>query len=278
MKLTSLRDGLAVFEQHGAGDVVVLLHPGNMDHRCWDEVAANIAPADQGPRLVAYDRCGYGVSASNRVADDVEDLRTVIETLEVERVFLAGNSAGAGIACQFALRWPDVVAGLLLLAPAVPGAPTPDVATLPVRERHLLELALGEVQPDAAASAELRLWLDGPAANDGRVAGTTRRRTYDLILTHRREGGVEDADDPLSDTWDRLSEIKAPVWIVAGGMDLHFVVDNAKIMAARIVGARSHTWPDAAHLLTMEHPTRVASKIRDLIATANQERRPRDDA
>ncbi len=278
MKLTSVRDGLAVFEHPGAGDVVVLLHPGNMDHRCWDEVAANISPADQGPRLVAYDRRGYGASASDRVPDDVEDLRTLIETLEVERVFLAGNSAGGGIAGQFALRWPDVVAGLLLLAPVVPGAPTPDVATLPVRDRHLLELALGEVEPDAAASAELRLWLDGPAANDGRVGGTTRRKTYDLIVAHRRRGGVEEADGPLSDTWDRLSEIKAPVRIVAGGMDLHFVVDNARIMATRIVGAESQTWPDAAHLLTMEHPTRVASKIRDLIATANQKRRPRRDA
>ena len=274
MKPTSLRDGLAVFEHHGAGDVMVLLHPGNMDHRCWDEVAANILPADHGPRLVAYDRRGYGASATNSVADHVEDLRTVIETLEVERVFLAGNSAGAGIACQSALRWPDVVAGLLLLAPAVPGAPTPDVAALPVRERHFLERALGEVEPDVAASAELRLWLDGPAGNDGRVGGTTRHRTYDLILAHRRRGGVEDADGPLSDTWDRLSEIKAPVRIVAGGMDLHFVVDNAKSMAARIVGARSETWPDAAHLMTMEHPRRVASKIRDLIATANHERRP----
>jgi pimeloyl-ACP methyl ester carboxylesterase len=259
---------LAVFAYEGTGDLVVLLHPGNMDHRCWDGVTASMPSIERRPRLVAYDRRGYGASPSQAEVDEVKDLKSVIDDLQAERVFLVGNSAGAGVACQFALDSPHRVAGLLLLAPAVPGAPTPDLATVPARERQLLEQALRTADPEAGAAAEVRLWLDGAAANDGRVTAVARRRTYELILDQRRWGRVEDADDPLSDTWDRLGDIACPTRIVAGGLDLGFIVENANRMTARIGGARCETWPDAAHLLPLEHPGRVASAIRDLVAGA----------
>lgn len=112
MKPPSIHDGLAVFDHGGTGDVVVLLHPGNMDHRCWDTVVTAspfTMPSTVGaPRLVAYDRRGYGASASlHGAADHVADLKQAVDTLGVGRVFLVGNSPGAGIACQFALHWPD---------------------------------------------------------------------------------------------------------------------------------------------------------------------------
>ncbi len=222
------------------------------------------------PRLVAYDRRGYGASASlHSAADHVADLKQAVDTLGVGRVFLVGNSAGAGIACQFALHWPDDVAGLLLLAPAVPGAPAPEMAAFPPAQRQLIQRALETREAETGASAEVRLWLDGAAANGGRVGGSIRRAAYDLILDNRRQGGIEDANDPPADTWERLDEITAAVRIVAGGMDLDFITHNATTMASRIVGARSETWPDAAHLLPLEHPARVASAIRALIAAAH---------
>lgn len=149
-----------------------------MGHR-GDRVAIHDAVHSRGSATRGVRPSGYGASASlHGAADHVADLKQAVDTLGVGRVFLVGNSAGAGIACQFALHWPDDVAGLLLLAPAVPGAPAPEMAAFPPAQRQLIQRALETREAETGASAEVRLWLDGAAANGGRVGGSIRRAAY----------------------------------------------------------------------------------------------------
>lgn len=93
-----------------AGPTVVLLHEGIADRRGWHRVAELLAPR---VTVVAYDRRGFGespVSASEFT--NAGDLRAVVEREKAERVWLAGASAGGGLALDAALLMPERVAGL----------------------------------------------------------------------------------------------------------------------------------------------------------------------
>src|SRR5260370_31481720 len=96
----------------GDGQVVVLLHEGVSDRRGWREVAQCLAPR---VTAVAYDRRGYGESAvSTAPFTHVEDLLAVLDRQEAGRAWLAGASAGGGLALDAALLAPGRVAGLVL--------------------------------------------------------------------------------------------------------------------------------------------------------------------
>ncbi|MCB0877127.1 MAG: alpha/beta fold hydrolase, partial [Solirubrobacterales bacterium] len=107
----------------GSGPPIVLLHAGVADSRAWTAVAADLA--GRGFDVAAYDRRGFGGTPAAGTPDHVADLGAVITGLDRGPAWLAGNSQGGRIALDLALAEPDLVAGLVLIAPAVSGSPDP---------------------------------------------------------------------------------------------------------------------------------------------------------
>ncbi|MFK2891791.1 alpha/beta hydrolase [Dyella flagellata] len=94
------------YEDTGYGPPVVLLHGYPFDHAMWEEQA--FALASGGCRVISYDRRGFGQSSKpvdgynfNRFADD---LKAVLETLDLHDVTLVGFSMGAGEAVRYMSR------------------------------------------------------------------------------------------------------------------------------------------------------------------------------
>jgi len=75
-------------------------------------------------QLISYDQRGFGeTEPSPGRYSSVDDLGALLDQESSERVVLVGNSMGGRIALDAALAMPDRVAALVLLAPAVSGAP-----------------------------------------------------------------------------------------------------------------------------------------------------------
>src|SRR5580658_345858 len=103
------------------GPAVVFLHAGVCDRRSWAPVCELLA-ADAA--LVAYDRRGFGETTTDDEGfSHLDDLLSVVEALGVAPVWLVGNSMGGGLAIDATIAHPSVVAGLVLIAPAVSGYP-----------------------------------------------------------------------------------------------------------------------------------------------------------
>jgi pimeloyl-ACP methyl ester carboxylesterase len=239
----------------GEGMPVVLLHAGVADRRVWYDVAPRLdAP------VVAYDRRGFGdTPPSPQPFTHVDDLLAVLDATMDGPAWLVGNSQGGRIALDAALSAPERVAGMVLISPAVSGAPEegeldPDTARLDAA----LEAA---ADPDEVLRLETWLWLDGPAGPEGRVGGPARELALDMNRRILGNEASEDAGAADVDAWSRLEEIRAPVTVAWGELDVPVIVDECRALAERIPGARSHELPGVAHLPSLERPEELAALI-----------------
>jgi len=86
------------YEDHGAGQPVVLIHGYPLDGSSWEK--QTIALLAAGYRVITYDRRGFGKSSQPTAGYDYDtfagDLNTVLNTLDLTEVVLVGFSMGTG--------------------------------------------------------------------------------------------------------------------------------------------------------------------------------------
>ena len=107
----------------GTGSPTVVLENGfGEDTPSWAWIVKDIAP---GTRVCVYDRAGQGWSESAAGPQDgvqlAADLHTLLERAAVPGPYvLAGHSVGGTYALTFAARYPQQVAGMVLLDSSTP--------------------------------------------------------------------------------------------------------------------------------------------------------------
>jgi non-heme chloroperoxidase len=86
------------YEDHGAGQPVVLIHGYPLSGRAWDKQVPVLL--EDGRRVISYDRRGFGKSSQPVTGYDYDtfasDLQTLLETLDLRDVVLVGHSMGTG--------------------------------------------------------------------------------------------------------------------------------------------------------------------------------------
>lgn len=220
-------------------------------------------------QLITYDRPGYGGSdrlAGRRVMDVAEDVRTIADSLGLERFAVVGRSGGAPHALACAALMPDRVtrtAALVSLAPR-------DAEGLDWFEgmaaSNVLAYTTAAADPDGLAesfisrSAEIR-------QNPARLLDDLRRELTDsdrtvvndagirtMLLANYREGLRTSAygwiDDALafSQPWGfDPAGITCPVMLWHGVKDVFSPVGHSRWLAGQIPGATAVLEPAAAH-------------------------------
>jgi pimeloyl-ACP methyl ester carboxylesterase len=249
----------------GGAPLVVLLHEGVSDRRGWRQVAELLAPR---LTVVAYDRRGYGESpVSTAPFSHVEDLLAVLDSAGSGRSWLAGASAGGGVALDAALLAPDRVAGLVLFGTAVSGAPEPDLDPGTQRFEAPLDAAIAAGDLAEVNRLETWLWLDGPSAPEGRVGGEARALALDMNAIILRNGPPAEDDGASGvDAWHRLDEVGVPVTVACGDLDVPFLVGRCRELAGLLRNGRHRELPGMAHQPYLEAPGQVADLILGAVA------------
>jgi pimeloyl-ACP methyl ester carboxylesterase len=243
----------------GGAQLLVLLHEGVSDRRGWRQVAELLAPQ---VTVVAYDRRGYGESAvSTAPFTHVDDVLAVLDREQTGLAWLAGASAGGGLALDTALLAPDRVAGLVLFGTAVSGAPEPELDPDTQRFEPLLDAAVAAGDLAEQNRLETWLWLDGPAQPEGRVGGEARSLALDMNAIILHNGDREDEGGSGVDAWSRLDEVQVPVTVACGELDVPFLVARSQELAARLPRARYRELPGMAHQPYLEDPGQVADVL-----------------
>lgn len=108
--------------QMGSGPDVVMLHGLSGNLAVWH---LRMVPLLQDRfRITTYDLRGHGYSSmppsGYTTRDMAQDLRSLMDALDIGHAHLLGHSYGADIALHFSLLYPDRVRKMILLEPGIP--------------------------------------------------------------------------------------------------------------------------------------------------------------
>ena len=121
MRVLDTHDGGTLYTiSRGTGPTIVFCHGVTLSSRVWAKQFDAFPAA--GFRAVAFDSRGHGESVAGETGHSLDnladDLRTVLEALDLHDVILVGHSMGGMAVQAFAIRHPDVlrarVRGLVL--------------------------------------------------------------------------------------------------------------------------------------------------------------------
>lgn len=257
-------NGAALFGvEQGYGAPIVFLHAGVADHRMWQPQLDALGLELQ---AIAYDQRGYGRTQSADVAySDVDDLLAVLDHFKIGRAILVGCSLGGGLALAFALTHPDRVAGLMLVAASIPGAPAVerDEAELQLATEYEAKKDLNDLI--ALNQFEARLWLDGAHGAEGRVQGQLRELFLDMNELQHNHPPLNHVT-PRPECYSRLGELRVPVLNVAGTLDLtYFAWLNDRISDAH-PHMQTELIADAGHLPNLDQPEVFNAVLSEFLA------------
>lgn len=259
----SVNNARLYHEIAGDGFPLVLIHAGISDHRMWDDQIAVFAKRY---KVVRYDVRGFGRSAmpEGEPFSVIEDQRLLLDALGIERACAMGVSMGGGIALNFAIAHPEMVAALVLVASGLPGAPASETV---LQRRALINTAVEAGDRLKLLDLMVDLWADGV---EHRAPPSVRERVREMFRDNMSLlflKNVPQQDSPWK-AIDRLAEIRAPTLIIVGDRDQPDLLENAELLASGIAGARKVVIPGAAHMVNMERPQEFNRIVLDFLTTA----------
>ena len=249
-------DAVLAGTRTGDGPAVVFLHAGVADGRMWRDQMAAIAGTHS---AIAYDRRGFGKTAAGTSGfAHVTDLQAVMDGLNLTSAVLVGASQGGRIAIDLALAFPDRVRALVLVAPAVSGAPASDQQPGPIASLiDRLDHAEEEGDIDRVNAIEAHLWLDGPLSPEGRVRAPVRDLFLDMNGIANRNAFADDTTGPEQDppaAWERLAELSLPTLVVWGDLDFPDIQSRCARIVATVSKSQTAVINGTAHLPNLEQP------------------------
>ena len=260
------RDGLTLEGERwlGAGPITVFLHAGVTDRRSWEGVVPRLT---QSLSPVTYDRRGFGQTlVSPTPFSHVDDLLAVLDAVTDAPAWLVGSSMGGGLALDAALTAPDLVAGLVLIAPAVSGDTEFDLDPDTARLDQLLDEAIEQGSLAEVNRLETWLWLDGPGQPEGRVRDPIRTLAIQMNEIILGNDAAEDAGASGLDAWGRINDVRVPVTVACGEFDVPFLKSRSRELAESLPFGRFVELRGVAHLPHMENPDEVATLVLEVCA------------
>lgn len=242
---------------------LLFLHAGVTDKRSWSAITAALSDRS---RCISFDARGFGDTTYEAEPgwSPVDDAVRVLDAVGSERAVVVGSSSGGHAAVDLALARPDRVCGLVLIAPAVSGAPYPE----PTERETALDEAAQRAQEtgdiDRANELEAQLWLDGPTSPEGRVSGPARTAFLDMNERALRSDDPGPSADHVA-AWPRLGAISVPTLVLVGDLDVSDLRAIGRLLAAAIPDASFSTLTDVAHLPQLEAPEVLSDVISDFI-------------
>lgn len=228
---------------------VLLIHAGVVNLGMWE---AQMGPFARHHRVIRYDVRGWGETAEPPLPySDHEDLRSLLDHLGITQAVLVGCSHGGKIALDFALAYPEMVSGLVLVGSGLGGYKFTMEGMTEKVEAMRAAYERGEI--DLAAEISTQVWYDGLTRSPEQVEASGRVKINQMIrhTFHLPEGGgqLQELSPPAI---NRLGEINVPALIIVGDQDAPDIQRIAGLLQEKLPSARKIILADTAHFPNME--------------------------
>ncbi|WP_322064503.1 alpha/beta fold hydrolase [Burkholderia ubonensis] len=265
------------YVEAGEGPTVVLLHGFPETYYAWRHQIPILA---QQFRVIAPDLRGYGATDKPAAGYDkrtmANDLRALLDKLDIDRIALVGHDRGARVATRFAKDHPDRLDRLVVMD---------NVPTRVVAERLNAQIAKAywfflfhQVPdlPELLIAGNERAWLRhfftdwcyDPTAISGEAF-------EEYVRAYQAPGAVRgamsdyraNAEDVAQDKVDAHVRIKVPT-LAMWGTEFYAVgkmFDMAEVWRGMATDVRTRAIERAGHLPQEEQPEVVNAELRDFL-------------
>lgn len=235
-------DGVEIrYEVTGrGGPTLVFVHGWSCDRSYW---RAQIKHFSRSHRVVAIDLGGHGESGVNRadwtISSFAEDVRAVVEALDIHHAVLVGHSMGGAVVAEAARRLPKRVAAVIPVESFTSVLPTeqreavfsPLIQALRADFRMATENLVKQFMLSPNTDPDLANWIISDMASASPAVGVSAMRQY-------------------LDEGDTLAEVDAPMRLI-----------NADLSPTDLALWRRHkadvslaVMPGVGHFLMLENP------------------------
>jgi non-heme chloroperoxidase len=258
------------YEDHGAGQPVVLIHGYPLSGRAWDKQVPALLEA--GYRVITYDRRGFGQSSQPVTGYDYNtfaaDLSMLMERLDLHDAVLVGHSMGTGEVTRYlGTRGSARVAKGVLVSPIPPFL----LQTADNIEGVPQGLFDGFTQ---AARADTPAWMKGFLDNfynfdtlhGTLVSDQAWQASWNLAVTASATAAVACIPTWATDFRADLPEIDVPILVIQGDADQVLPLDKAgRRLPALIKDAQLTVVEGGPHAIPWTHAARVNTALLDFI-------------
>jgi non-heme chloroperoxidase len=260
------------YEDHGAGQPVVLIHGYPLSGRAWDKQVPVLL--DAGYRVITYDRRGFGQSSQPTVGYDYDtftnDLAALLEHLDLQDAVLVGHSMGTGEVTHYlGTRGSARAARGVLVSPIPPyllqAADNPE--GLP---QSLFD---GFVQ---TATADMPAWMKGFLDNffnidvlrGTLVSDQAYQANWNLAVTSSGTAAVACIPTWGTDFRADLPKIDVPMLVIQGDADRVLPIDKTgRRLPGLISNVRLDVIEGGPHAIPWTHADQVNSALLGFLAS-----------
>ena len=231
-------------ERYGTGKPGVFIHGASGSSLSWYFQKEYLK---QFMEVVLLDLPGHGKSSGDgcdRLEESRDAVHSALTSLRLDKCYMVGHSMGGAIAMLFALTYPELLEGLLLVATGAKLRVFPEILQGLLRDkegtlRKIAELAFSR-KTDASVIE----------------SGFNEMMKCRKEVIHRDFSSCEQFN-----VMDRARRIIVPTLILCGGDDLLTPPKYSEFLNAEIPDSKLVRVPDAGHLLIIEKPDPVNRAI-----------------
>jgi len=256
MKQNDLENTSLAYQEQGSGVPILLVHGYPFNSQIWNRASALFS--SRGWRVIAPDLRGFRQSPlfDARKVTTMEcfadDLHLLLREIGItEKVFVAGLSMGGYVTMQFARKYADQLAGIVLCGTKTT-ADSPQIA----ENRRKQATALLDGSLSLAGIADTMIpKLFSTSTQQHKPELLTELRN--IIIESQHVQGVAAATLGMAerlDTTDVLRQLDVPVLVICGTEDQFTPPTEMRGLAEMAKKGRFVEIPEAGHLVPMEQP------------------------
>jgi pimeloyl-ACP methyl ester carboxylesterase len=274
-------DGVSLHYAHaGAGALMVFLHGFP---QCWYMWRHQLAEFGRDHLAVAPDLRGYNLSSKPEAVEDygpwraAKDVRALAAKLGYQRFVLVGHDWGAATAWSFALHYPELLDGLVVLATPHPATFDRALHESPEQQQasqYLLGLRRPEMEDfaEADAIAALATTLSQPFLDEQDLAVYTESWSQPdalagMLRWYQREGlgPPEDGAPARGNYAPEVTPltVQVPTLVIYPDADIYTRLPAHEGLDRYVADLKFHVVEGASHWIAEEQPELVNRRIRE---------------
>ena len=245
----------------GQGSPLICGHAMGWDQSLWEEHRAELSKRHT---FITFDQRGSGDSdhpdtaQAYTSASFADDLRAVLDHLDIERANVLGYSMGAIAALNFAISTPERVTKLILVSAMASRLPDEIIA----RAKQVEKI----VQQEGLVKA-YEFYFSGPMFESTLKQQEIATKIHDVIAKATPHGflGCFRVTINRSSVVDQLKLISAPTLVLVGERDRHYLAE-AELLASTVADAKKVVVANAGHALTVQNKAAFEALVLDFLA------------